>query len=186
MTRDRVIFTNLWVPDGQTQFVRIQRNEHFLLQWRSRLEQIFCFACLAEVDKKRSLDPAEADSTRFFADAESKNVLCRWKWSRGGDVIFQAKSKMPICYYRIAILRSQGGVGVEYFYDLRRRSGCGAKLFVVGADAESKKMRLRPSLLCSRAMLQRSSVPNLHRGRPETLLSLKGQQGTIYWHLIVV
>ena len=35
-----------------------------------------------------------------------------------------------------AILRSQGGVGVEYFYDFRRRSGCGAKLFGGGADAE--------------------------------------------------
>jgi len=38
-----------------------------------------------------------------------------------------------------AILRSQGRVRVEYFYDLRRRSGCGTKLFGGGADAESKK-----------------------------------------------
>jgi len=38
-----------------------------------------------------------------------------------------------------AVFRSQGGVGVEYFYDLRRRGGCGAKLFGGGADAESKK-----------------------------------------------
>jgi len=38
-----------------------------------------------------------------------------------------------------AILRSQGGVGVEYFYDLQKSSGCGEKLFREGADAESKK-----------------------------------------------
>ena len=37
---------NLWFPDGQTQFVCTQRNEHFLLQWSSRLAEIFCFACL--------------------------------------------------------------------------------------------------------------------------------------------
>ena len=55
-----------------------------------------------------------------------------------------------------------------------------SKTFCSRSGRGVKKMRLRPSLLCSRAMLQRSSVPNLHRGRPETLLSLKGQQGTIY------
>jgi len=72
-----------------------------------------------------------------FADAESKNFLCRWRQRRRH--IFS--SNMPICYYRIPILRSQGRVGVEYFYDLQRKSGCGAKLFVAvaGADAESKK-----------------------------------------------
>jgi len=37
---------NLWVPHGQTQFVCTQRNEHFLLQWWSKLAYIFCFACL--------------------------------------------------------------------------------------------------------------------------------------------
>jgi len=37
-----------------------------------------------------------------------------------------------------AIYRSQGGVGVEYFYDLRRRSGCGAKSFGGGANASQK------------------------------------------------
>ena len=45
------------------------------------------------------------------------------------------------CLYvavEFAILRSQGRVGVEYFYNLRRRSGCGAKLFGAGADVESK------------------------------------------------
>jgi len=36
----------LWVPDGQTQIVCIQRNGQFLLQWWSRLAEIFCFACL--------------------------------------------------------------------------------------------------------------------------------------------
>jgi len=40
---------NLWVPDGQTQFACTQRNEHFLLQWWSRLAKILCFACLAEM-----------------------------------------------------------------------------------------------------------------------------------------
>jgi len=35
--------------------------------------------------------------------------------------------------------RMQGGVGLEHFPDLRRRSGCGAKHFRVGADAESMK-----------------------------------------------
>ena len=36
----------------------------------------------------------------------------------------------------------------------------------------------------SRAILhfKNLSVPNLHRNRPETMLSLKGQQGTIYRH----
>jgi len=56
----------------------------------------------------------------FFADAESKNFLCRWRRSGGGDIFFQAT-----CLYvtiAFAILRSQGGVGVEYFYDLRRRA----------------------------------------------------------------
>jgi len=46
------------------------------------------------------------------------------------------------CLYvtvNIAILRSQGRVGVEYFYDLRRRSGYREKLFGGEADAESKK-----------------------------------------------
>jgi len=46
------------------------------------------------------------------------------------------------CLYvtvKFAILRSQGRVGVEYFNDLRWRSGCEAKLFGGGADAESKK-----------------------------------------------
>jgi len=28
--------------------------------------------------------------------------------------------------------------------------------------------------------------PNLHRGSLETFLSLRGQQGTIHWHFIVV
>jgi len=44
------------------------------------------------------------------------------------------------CLYvtvEFATLWSQGGVGFEYFYDLRR-SGCEAKPFG-GADAESKK-----------------------------------------------
>jgi len=41
---------------------------------------------------------------------------------------------MLICYVVLAILRSQGGVGVEFFHDLRRRSRCGVK-----------KMRLYPS-----------------------------------------
>jgi len=73
----------------------------------------------------------------FFADAVSENFLCRRRPSEGGDIFFQVT-----CLYvttECAILRSQGGVGVEYFYDLRRRSGRGAKLFGVGADAESKK-----------------------------------------------
>jgi len=46
MTRVRVILQNLWVPDGQTQFVCTQRNEDILLQWWSRLEEIFCVDCL--------------------------------------------------------------------------------------------------------------------------------------------
>jgi len=37
---------NLWVPDGQTQFVCTQTHEHFLLQWWWRLAETFCFACL--------------------------------------------------------------------------------------------------------------------------------------------
>jgi len=36
------------------------------------------------------------------------------------------------------------------------------------------------------ATFQVSSVPNLHRIIPETLLSMRGQQGTIHCHLIVV
>jgi len=46
------------------------------------------------------------------------------------------------CLYvtvEFAILRSQGRVRIKYFYDLRRSSGGGAKLFGGGADAESKK-----------------------------------------------
>ena len=46
------------------------------------------------------------------------------------------------CLYvtvEFAISRSQNGVGVEYFYDLLRRSGCGAKLLRGGVDVESKK-----------------------------------------------
>jgi len=47
---------------------------------------------------------------------------------------------MPISYcVELAILRSPGRVEVEYFYDWQRRSGCGAKHFGGGADAESKK-----------------------------------------------
>jgi len=45
------------------------------------------------------------------------------------------------CLYvteEFAILLSQGGVGDEYFYDLWRRSVCGAKLFGGGEDTESK------------------------------------------------
>jgi len=41
-----------------------------------------------------------------------------------------------------AILQSQCGGGFKYFHDLQRRSGCRAKLFRVGADAESKIIRL--------------------------------------------
>jgi len=37
---------SLWVPYGQTQFVCTQRNGDFLLQWWSRLGEIFCFVCL--------------------------------------------------------------------------------------------------------------------------------------------
>jgi len=37
---------NLWVPDGQTQCVCTQTNEDFLLQWWSRLGEIFRFDCL--------------------------------------------------------------------------------------------------------------------------------------------
>jgi len=36
----------VWVPGEQTQFVCTQRNENFILQWWSRLAQIFCFARL--------------------------------------------------------------------------------------------------------------------------------------------
>jgi len=46
------------------------------------------------------------------------------------------------CLYvtvEFAILWSQGRVRVEYFYDLQRRNGCGAKLSRGEADAESKK-----------------------------------------------
>ena len=75
------------------------------------------------MDKKRSLDPAEADSTRFFADAESKNVLCRWRWSRGGDVIFQAT-----CLY--VTIESQF-CGVKAELELNISMICGG-----GADAE--------------------------------------------------
>jgi len=39
----------------------------------------------------------------------------------------------------LAILQGQGRVEVEYFYDLRRRGGSGAKLFGEEADEESKK-----------------------------------------------
>ena len=50
MTRARLesesFLQNLWVPHGQTQFVCTQRNEHVLFQWWSKLEEIFCFACL--------------------------------------------------------------------------------------------------------------------------------------------
>jgi len=52
------------------------------------------------------------------------------------------QSLRATCLYvtvEFAILRSQGGVGVEYFYDFRKRSVCGANLFGGGADAESKK-----------------------------------------------
>jgi len=34
----------------------------------------------------------------FFADAESKNFLCRRRRSGGGDIF---SSIIPICYYRI-------------------------------------------------------------------------------------
>jgi len=53
---------------------------------------------------------------------------------------YNKQNLQATCLYvtvEFAILRSQGGV--EYIYDLRRRSGCGAKLFGGGADAESKK-----------------------------------------------
>jgi len=41
--------------------------------------------------------------------------------------------------------------------------------------------------LSTRSLLHfKDQSPNLHRGRPETFLSLRGQQGTIYWHFIVV
>jgi len=62
------------------------------------------------------LDSAEAERRRHFFEA-----TC------------------PYFTIEFAILQSQGGVGVEYFYDLRRRSGRGAKLFGIGADAESNK-----------------------------------------------
>jgi len=35
-------------------------------------------------------------------------------------------------------------------------------------------------------LISGSSVLDLHRGRPDTMLSLRGQQGTIYLYLIVV
>jgi len=37
-----------------------------------------------------------------------------------------------------SILRGQGGRRLEYFHDLRRRSGRGTKFFGVGEDVESK------------------------------------------------
>ena len=45
-TRVRVNFTKYLSPDGQTQFICTQGNEHFLPHWWSRLAQIFCLACL--------------------------------------------------------------------------------------------------------------------------------------------
>jgi len=53
------------------------------------------------------------------------------------------KQNLPAtCMYvtvEYTILQSQGGVEVEYFYDLRRMSGCRVKLLRGGAGAESKK-----------------------------------------------
>jgi len=40
---------NFWASDGQIQFVCTQRNEHFLLQWWSRLAQFFYFDCLVVI-----------------------------------------------------------------------------------------------------------------------------------------
>jgi len=54
----------------------------------------------------------------------------------------ELSSNMPICYCIICYLQSQGEVRVEYFYDLRRRSRRGAKLFGVGVDTESKNRTL--------------------------------------------
>jgi len=52
---------------------------------------------------------------------------------------FVKQNLQATCTYvtvEFGILRCQDGL--EYFNDLRRRSGCGTKLFR-GADAESKK-----------------------------------------------
>jgi len=46
---------------------------------------------------------------------------------------------MPYVTVKFGILRGQGGVWVEYFYDLWRRSRYEAKLFRFGTDTESKK-----------------------------------------------
>jgi len=42
----KLFLQNLWASDGQTQFVCTRINDHCLLQWWSRLAQIFCFDCL--------------------------------------------------------------------------------------------------------------------------------------------
>jgi len=44
--KSETFLQNFWVLEGQTQFVCTQRNEDFLLQWWSRLGEIFCFDCL--------------------------------------------------------------------------------------------------------------------------------------------
>jgi len=88
---------------------------------------------VTEVDKKRSLDSAEAYSACFL-----RMWSLRIFFVGGTEEETFFSSNMPICCIEFTILQCQGRVGDEYFYDLWRRSGCGAKLFGVGADAESK------------------------------------------------
>jgi len=53
-------------------------------------------------------------------------------------------------------------------------------IFCFSDDQDWRKFSVLPVWSCY-AVFYRSSVPNLHRGRPETLLSLRVQQDAIYW-----
>ena len=76
---------NLWAPDGQTQFVCTQRNEHFLLRWWSRLAQIFCFAFLVDVVLCHILKIKWASQRVSGCNPQLKFVLSLWN----GVVILQ-------------------------------------------------------------------------------------------------
>jgi len=71
---------------------------------------------------------------------QAKSALLTEKSYAGWN--YNRKDCQATCMYvpvKFEISPSQGGVGLEYFNDLRRRSRYEANPFGVGADAELKK-----------------------------------------------
>jgi len=119
---------NLWVPDGQTQFVCIQRNEHFLLQRWSRLAEIFCFACLVVLRcilRIKCPQLAEGDLTLCFHWGVSRaQYIGNLSWfnavftyrdhGSGSHTVTLSLFQIPVMWFKFFRLKSKPKTILQY------------------------------------------------------------------------